>query len=92
MTEPATPAVPARLEDLKPGVRVAGLLPEPVTVLAVASHGPDAIAVTFQGVNGDLGQRLLYRADEARLVVQPPGLFVPNDGYQGGWLTWAGDG
>jgi hypothetical protein len=39
-----------------------------------------------------LGQRLLYRADEARLVVQPPGLFVPNDGDQGRWLTWASDG
>jgi hypothetical protein len=72
MTDPAGSAVPARLEELKPGVRVAGLLPEPVTVLAIASHGPDAVTVTFQGVDGGLGQRLLYRADEARLVVQPP--------------------
>ncbi len=72
MTDPAESAVPARLEELKPGVRVAGLLPEPVTVLAVASHGPDAVTVTFQGVDGGLGQRLLYRTDEARLAVQPP--------------------
>ncbi|OBY29463.1 hypothetical protein ACT18_22840, partial [Mycolicibacter kumamotonensis] len=55
-------AEPARLEHLQSGVRLSGLLPEPVTVLAVTQNGPDAVTVTFQGPGGELGQRLLYRA------------------------------
>lgn len=62
----------ARLEDLQPGLKLSGLLPVPVTILAVTQNGPDAVTVTFQGINGDLGQRLLYRADESRLAVVPP--------------------
>jgi superfamily II DNA or RNA helicase len=72
-------STPTRLEDLQPGVKLSGLLPEPVTVLAVTQNGPDAVTVTFQGVGGDLGQRLLYRADEARLAVVPPGSRWPFD-------------
>jgi hypothetical protein len=39
------------------------------SILAVTAHGPDAMTVTFQDVNGALGQRLLYRADEAALSI-----------------------
>ncbi|NKZ77521.1 DUF3883 domain-containing protein [Rhodococcus hoagii] len=49
-----------------------GLLPQPVTVLAVKAHGPDALTLTYQGADGVLGQRLLYRADEAGLSIQSP--------------------
>ncbi|UDH01741.1 helicase-related protein [Rhodococcus opacus] len=63
---------PARLEDLQPGLMVLGLLPQPVTVLAVQAHGLDALTLTYQGPDGALGQRLLYRADEAGLSIQSP--------------------
>lgn len=61
-----------RLEDLQAGLRLSGLLPQTVSILAVAVHGPDAVTVTFQDVNGALGQRLLYRGDEAALSIESP--------------------
>jgi superfamily II DNA or RNA helicase len=64
--------VPTRLEDLQPGLRLSGLLPATVSILAVTTHGPDAVTVTFQDVNGSLGQRLLYRADEPGLSIESP--------------------
>jgi superfamily II DNA or RNA helicase len=72
MTEEITAGVSARLEDLQAGLRLAGLLPQPVSILAVTAHGPDAVTVTFQDVNGTLGQRLLYRADAAGLSIESP--------------------
>ena len=51
---------------------LSGLLPQTVSILAVTAHGPDAVTVTFQDVNGALGQRLLYRADEAALSIESP--------------------
>jgi hypothetical protein len=36
------------LENLQAGLRLSGLLPQPVSILAVAAHGPDAVTVTFQ--------------------------------------------
>lgn len=63
---------PTRLEDLQAGLRLSGLLPQPVSILAVATHGPDAVTVTFQDVDGALGQRLLYRADEVGLAIESP--------------------
>jgi hypothetical protein len=64
--------VPTRLEDLQAGLRLSGVLPQPVSILAVAAHGPDAVTVTFQDTDGVLGQRLLYRADEAALSIESP--------------------
>ena len=72
MTDQPTSAVPTRLEDLQAGLRLSGLLPQSVSILAVVAHGPDAVTVTFQDVNGALGQRLLYRADEAGLSIECP--------------------
>jgi superfamily II DNA or RNA helicase len=72
VTEETTAGVSARLEDLQVGLRLSGLLPQPVSILAVTAHGPDAVTVTFQDVNGTLGQRLLYRADEAELSIESP--------------------
>jgi len=57
MTDQTTSGVSTRLEDLQPGLRLSGLLPQPVSILAVAAHGPDAVTVTFQDVNGALGQK-----------------------------------
>ncbi|MEV6098674.1 helicase-related protein [Nocardia sp. NPDC051981] len=62
----------ACLEDLQPGLILAGLLPQPVNILAVKAHGKDALTLTYQGADGVLGQRLLYRADETGLSIQSP--------------------
>ena len=56
MTDQTTSGVSTRLEDLQPGLRLSGLLPQLVSILAVAAHGPDAVTVTFQDVNRALGQ------------------------------------
>jgi hypothetical protein len=72
MTGHTAAGVPTRLEDLEVGLKLSGLLPEPVSILAVTTHGPDAVTVTFQDVNGTLGQRLLYRADEAVMSIESP--------------------
>jgi len=47
-------------------------LPQPVLIVAVLSHGADAITVTYQDADGGLGQRLLYRADEPSLSIETP--------------------
>ena len=39
-------------EDLQAGLRLSGLLPQPVSILAVAPHGPDAVTVTYQDGDG----------------------------------------
>ncbi|MFA7510400.1 MULTISPECIES: helicase-related protein [Mycolicibacterium] len=41
-------------------------------IVAVLSHGADAITVTYQDADGGLGQRLLYRADEPSLSIETP--------------------
>ena len=64
--------VGTRLEDLQAGLRLSGLLPQPVLIVAVLSHGADAITVTYQDADGGLGQRLLYRADEPSLSIETP--------------------
>ena len=59
----------ARLEELQAGLRLSGLLPHPVTILAVLPHGSDAVTVTYQDGDGGLGQRLLYRTDDGMVIV-----------------------
>ena len=43
-------------EDLQAGLKLSGVLPQPVSILAVAAHGSDAVTVTFQDVQGTLGR------------------------------------
>lgn len=58
-----------RLEELKVGAKLGGVVPaEPVDVIALTEHGPDAIELTYKRPGGDLAQRILYRADEAALL------------------------
>jgi hypothetical protein len=48
------------LEDLQPGLRLAGLIPgATIAVIAVQPHGGDAIELTYKTANGKLGQRVL---------------------------------
>ncbi len=57
-----------RLKDIAATARLAGIVPgRPVTVLAAWMHGPNAVEVTYRDDNGDLGQIVLYRADESKI-------------------------
>jgi superfamily II DNA or RNA helicase len=56
-----------RLEDLTPGFRVSGIVSGAVRILAVHSYGNGAVEVTYKDGDGQVGQQILYRADEAKL-------------------------
>ena len=61
----------ARLEDLATGAHVRGVLPgETVVVVATAWHGTSALTLTYRTVDGRVGERLVYRTDEAGLEVE----------------------
>jgi len=50
---------------------VQGVLPgKPVTVVAVQPHGTSCVTLTYTDTDGDVGHRLVYRADEEGLTVQ----------------------
>jgi superfamily II DNA or RNA helicase len=70
MTEAPT-HTPTRLEDLTPGARVLGVLPDrPVTVVAVEWHGTNAITLTYRDDGGRSDHEILYRDAESRLVIE----------------------
>jgi hypothetical protein len=56
-----------RLEDLTPGVRVSGILPGAVRIIAVHTYGNGAVEATYKDADGEVGQQILYRADESKL-------------------------
>jgi len=60
-----------RLEDLTPGTMVKGLAPgdTSVRVVQIEFFGPQAAKVYYENAAGKPGQRLLYRTDEASLIV-----------------------
>ncbi|SNQ51023.1 Helicase [Frankia canadensis] len=58
------------LEELKPGLRVDGLIPaEVVTVIYAQWHGASALELTYKRSDGALGQQVVFRRDEAGLSV-----------------------
>ena len=60
----------SKLEDLQPGLRLAGVIPgQTVAVIAVQPHGADAVELTYKTAEGDLGQRVLGRDAEAKLAI-----------------------
>ncbi len=62
----------AILEDLTPGTLVTGVVPgRDVTAVALSWHGQDqnAVILTYRDSEGRVGERLLYRSDEATLAV-----------------------
>src|SRR5438309_1718282 len=68
---PQWPAL-ARLEDLSPGLKVRGLLPDgPARVIQTQWHGAHALTLTYADGSGRTGQQLLYRSDEDRLLLEP---------------------
>ncbi|MGO9899679.1 MAG: helicase-related protein [Solirubrobacteraceae bacterium] len=60
----------SKLEDLQPGLRLAGVIPgQNVSVIAVQPHGADAVELTYKTAEGDLGQRVLGRDAEPKLAI-----------------------
>ena len=64
----------ARLEELTPGSRLEGLAQGVVTLVGVDWYASDATSITFRDDAGRLGQEIVYRDDEPRLVLQEAGL------------------
>ncbi|HJT59100.1 MAG TPA: helicase-related protein, partial [Ktedonobacteraceae bacterium] len=65
----------ARLEELKPGVLVKGILPgNLVTVIDVKWHGSIGVELTYKDAGGRPGTELLYRDSESMLEVASEGL------------------
>ncbi|MHB1164496.1 MAG: helicase-related protein [Candidatus Nanopelagicales bacterium] len=62
------------LEELKPGLRVTGVIPgEAVAVIAAQWHGTEAVELTYRTTAGGLGQQVLFRKDENTLAVSTAG-------------------
>ncbi|TWE13178.1 helicase-related protein [Rudaeicoccus suwonensis] len=63
-----------QLEELKPGLRIDGLIPaEVVTVIATQWHGSAALELTYKTSTGGLGQQVVFRKDEGNLSVAKTG-------------------
>jgi hypothetical protein len=63
-----------QLEELKPGLRIEGLIPaEVITVVAVLWHGADALELTYKTTVGGLAQQVVFRKDEGSLGVAQTG-------------------
>ena len=62
------------LEELKPGLRIEGIIPsEVLTVVAVQWHGADALELTYKSTAGALGQQVVFRKDEGKLSIAQSG-------------------
>ncbi|MEW1881859.1 helicase-related protein [Rhodococcus sp. NPDC080181] len=63
-----------QLENLKTGLRLAGVIPaDVVTVIAVQWHGADALELTYKTTAGALGQQVVFRKDQDQLDVAQSG-------------------
>lgn len=63
-----------KLEDIKPGARVTGIVPAGVAELkSVEWVGSQAINVVFRDPNGTVAEATLYREDEPRLKLESAG-------------------
>ncbi len=72
-----------RLEQLTPGVQVRGLIADQVVmVVAVTWHGDAALTLTYRDGAGRVGEQLVYREDEPRLII----------GQSGRSFSFEGDG
>ncbi len=63
-----------QLEELKPGLRIDGLIPaEVITVIAAQWHGTDALELTYKNSAGGLGQQVVFRKDQDKLSIAQSG-------------------
>ena len=57
-----------KLEDIRPGIAINGILPgEPITVVQVEPHGSEALTLTYRNSSGRVDSRLLFRQDESEI-------------------------
>ena len=64
----------ARLEDLKRGAAIHGILPDgAVTVVDVAWFGDGAVELTYKDAAGRVGNQLVYREQESTLEIVTAG-------------------
>ena len=69
------------LEQLERKMRVNGIVPnQTVELVAVEQSGPNSISVAYRRADGGLGERVLYRADEATLSTPKDERLWPFDG------------
>ena len=62
------------LEELKPGLRIEGLIPaEVITVIYAQWHGSDALELTYKTTAGSLGQQVVFRKDQDKLGIAQTG-------------------
>ncbi|ADU01205.1 hypothetical protein Mspyr1_46590 [Mycolicibacterium gilvum Spyr1] len=62
------------LEELKPGLRIDGLIPaQVITVIFAQWHGTDALELTYKTNDGALGQQVIFRKDQDNLTVAQTG-------------------
>jgi superfamily II DNA or RNA helicase len=62
------------LEELKPGLRIDGLIPAHViTVIFAQWHGADALELTYKTNDGALGQQVVFRKDQDTLTIAQTG-------------------
>lgn len=62
------------LEELKPGLRIDGLIPgEVITVIFAQHHGMNAVELTYKKTDGALGQQVVFRKDESKLSIARTG-------------------
>ena len=73
------------LQDIAAGAELLGVEPGgAVTVVAVQWHGTQAVTLTYRRADGTLGERVLFRDDEAALRLVAPEMR--------GSFTFDGDG
>lgn len=71
----------ARLEELTPGTRVRGVLPDRIVSVVQADwHGTQAVTLTYRDESGRVANELLYRDDEGRLEAEEAGAVFSFDG------------
>ncbi len=59
-----------QLEDLKPGLRLTGILPgQSVVIVDVRWHGTTAVELVYKRADGQPGTQLLFRDDEAQIAI-----------------------
>ena len=70
-----------KLEQLEHKMRVNGIVPNQTVVLVdVEQSGPNSVSVVYRRADGGLGERVLYRADEATLSTPREQQLWPFDG------------
>ena len=65
----------ARLEDITIGSYIVGIAGNtPVSIVAAKWYGSAVLEITFKDARGQLASQLLYREDEARLIIEEKSL------------------